>query len=141
MAGVWRQTYEYDLNDNLVAVVRGVGTAVEQRVEYEYDAMDRLVLLRDPAGFETAYQRTSWGAIEEMLYPDGAVTGYQYDRRRWLEGLVDPLGGVWGVERDDESVVSGMTSPEGRHMTQVTDKLGYRSGGYRSAGCECSGRS
>jgi len=118
-------TFEYDANDNLVAVVRAAGTGVEQRVEYEYDLMDRLVLVRDPAGFETGVQRTSWGEIEEVLYPGGAVTGYQYDRRRWLAGLVDPLGGQWGVERDAESVISGLTTPEGRNSTQTTDKLGY----------------
>ena len=95
--------YRYDAAGNIVE--RAVVALAEEAVRvtsHGYDALNRMVLTRDPDGNETSYRWTPTGEISTIAYPNGITTSFSYDTTRRATSIaMSDSSGV--IERFDYS--------------------------------------
>jgi RHS repeat-associated protein len=120
-----RTEFAYDANRKLTNVIRAAGTAIAQTNRLEYDDLDRIVRLVDPAGFATTFAHTYRGALAEATFADGARIRAGYDRRQFPVELVDEAGKTVRVARDGEGLPTFLITPAGRRFQAVFDAQGF----------------
>lgn len=120
-----RTEFAYDANRNLTNVIRAAGTSLAQTNRLEYDDLDRIIRLVDPAGFATTFAHTYRGALAEATFADGAKIRAGYDRRQFPVELVDEAGKTVRVARDGEGLPTFLLTPAGRRFQAAFDAQGF----------------
>jgi RHS repeat-associated protein len=132
-------TYEYDLDDRLVAVTDALGAVTR----HAYDAKGHRVSTTDPLGNTTTFthdedgrrlsatdplgRTTRWtfdsrGNVATVTAPDGGVTRHTHDARDRLVQKEDPAGGRTRFDYDTAGNLVAVTDPDGtvtRHEYDV----------------------
>ena len=105
-------TYEYNGNDDLVAVTDQIGATT--RFEYSQERPHYLDSIIDPLGRPAA--RTTYdadGRIESMIDAQGNSVSYAYDTDTKIQFVTDQLGYTTEIELDDRGNAIREVSPEG----------------------------
>ncbi|MBI0294269.1 type IV secretion protein Rhs, partial [Streptomyces sp. PRKS01-29] len=123
--------YRYDDEDQLIAVQRPDGTAIEA----VYDAWGLPLEIREPNGATWRYTYDHRGARTSATDPAGATTHYTYNARGHLTAVTDPLGHTTEVTPNPAGLPITITDPLGHttqvrrgphgRITAVTDPLGH----------------
>ena len=79
--------FAYDAHGNLTSASDGTDTTT-----FEYDAIDQLVRVTDPAGRTLEYSYDVGGRRSQMVNQDGFTVNYSYDPAGRLEILTDDAG-------------------------------------------------
>ncbi len=76
-----RNTYVYDQNNRLLQATLAVGTPVESRYTFEYNALGQLIRIEDPLGTDTRtfYSLENISRIERTLGEQTLAMSYFYD--------------------------------------------------------------
>jgi len=116
--------YAYDLNGNLIGVTR-VDSAGGNRTESRfYDALDRLVRIRD-SGLNNAYfEYNSADALIKVTDAKGKITAYVYDG----------FGQIWGQSSPDTGLTSFQYNAFGQRTSMTRQGGSLTSYGYDGAG-------
>ena len=139
--------YEYDLAGNKTAQIN----AESERTEYRYDALNRLMEIKDVNGGFTRFQYDRMGNRTKLIYPNGVSTAYSYDSAYRLLEIAhfgrdtsllagynytyDKVGnrktmtdarGTHTYHYDDLYRLTGVTYPEGRTQEWNYDATGNR---------------
>jgi RHS repeat-associated protein len=74
--------------------------------EQHFDALGRLVSVRDALGATTRYRYGKAGYLAEIVNPDGSRRLFQYDREGRVRKMVDELGGTaqWSYDEGGRRV-------------------------------------
>jgi len=112
----------YDANGNITHFLRDIGVT-----NFTYDAADRLVEMKDPAGAMTRYTYDSNGNISSITDPLGRVRMFEYNDRDQLLSRTDGAGRNRTYEYDEADRLISTTSPGGDTTTYTYDSLGLRS--------------
>ena len=116
--------FTYDANDNLTAVTSDFGGPLARTTALEYDALDRVVKITDPAGHARRFDYPYHESVSKITHPDGTTTRFEYDARRALSAVLDEAGNRAAFERDADEQLIQATSPEQRIATLERDALG-----------------
>lgn len=84
---------EYDANNNVVAEIVG-----NDRTEFSYDVMDRMVSKKDPLGNVTKYEYDVSGLLIASVSALGNRTEFTYDEMGRQLTITDPKGNVTSKE-------------------------------------------
>lgn len=114
----------FDANRNATQIVRGVGTGVEQMTAFEYDALDRLTRLVDPAGNPIQFSYTFFGGLDKATLPDGTALDVDYDSRQRVAQVTLPTGQTVAIQQNDEGLLTGARFPSGRAVAISSDRRG-----------------
>jgi YD repeat-containing protein len=131
-AGESVHEYEYDLAGNRTADIEVRGSE-RRRTEYEYDAMNRLTLLRDPLGNETRYTYDDAGNQATVTDARGNTTTNEYDgmHRMTRSTGPDPDGPgplqppITEYKYDDAGNLILTVDPLGRQTRQLFDSRNH----------------
>jgi RHS repeat-associated protein len=88
---------DYDPLNRLIKTLQDVG-GINAKVEYQYDALDRLTTVKDPKNLNTVYSYDGLGNQISLNSPDTGVTSFTYD-----------AAGNRTSQTDARGVVSNMT--------------------------------
>jgi RHS repeat-associated protein len=88
---------DYDPLNRLIKTLQDVG-GINAKVEYQYDALDRLTTVKDPKNLNTVYSYDGLGNQISLNSPDTGVTSFTYD-----------TAGNRTSQTDARGVVSNMT--------------------------------
>ncbi|WP_161786079.1 DUF6531 domain-containing protein [Lysobacter antibioticus] len=69
---------DYDPLNRLVKTLQDAG-GINAKVEYGYDALDRITKVTDPKGLDTSYSYNEFGDQTQLSSPDTGVTNYGYN--------------------------------------------------------------
>jgi RHS repeat-associated protein len=69
---------DYDPLDRLAKTLQDVG-GINAKIEYKYDALDRLTQVTDPKGLNTTYGYNGLGDQIQLSSPDTGVTNFSYN--------------------------------------------------------------
>jgi len=69
---------DYDPLDRLAKTLQDVG-GINAKIEYKYDALDRLTQVTDPKGLNTTYSYNGLGDQVQLSSPDTGVTNFSYN--------------------------------------------------------------
>lgn len=94
-----RDEYEYDFNDNPLAVRRRVGATIT-RTQLFYDVLDRLTSSVDAFGKTVSYQYDALGQRTTVVYPGNLVLVNAFDAHGHLTKQTDWLGNITTYEYD-----------------------------------------
>ncbi|BAZ08411.1 FG-GAP repeat-containing protein [Calothrix sp. NIES-4071] len=108
---------------------------MKDRTVYQFNAQNKLELMRDPNGNETRYVYNAAGQITLVVDPVGLATTFTYTNSK-VSSITDPGGRVTKLEYDTEGNLIKITDPDTytrqweydnkHHMTAATDKKGNR---------------
>jgi RHS repeat-associated protein len=101
--------YEYDAAGNLIAATDALGRVTR----YEYDPLDRLTRVVDPAGNQTTFTYDSLGNLLTTTDPLDRTTRYEYDALSRLVRVTDALGSQWCYAYDGEGNLIARTDANG----------------------------
>ncbi|MGN7915898.1 RHS repeat-associated core domain-containing protein [Lysobacter sp. 22409] len=69
---------DYDPLDRLAKTLQDVG-GINAKIEYKYDALDRVTQVTDPKGLSTTYSYNGLGDQVQLSSPDTGVTNFSYN--------------------------------------------------------------
>ncbi|MCL1810244.1 MAG: hypothetical protein FWG42_10845, partial [Clostridiales bacterium] len=103
--------------------------------EYEYDALDRVALQKNPDRTSLAYGYNANGWLETATDEEGGVTAYSYYDNGWLKTTTDCMGGSTRYTYKRTGQVETVTDPENGvvrneydeagNLASVTDPMGF----------------
>ncbi len=95
-----------------------------QRVDFDYNEIDRLEFTTDARGKETHFAYDATGNRTSTTNPLGNTTRVEYDPMNRPARTIDPTGAVWRVEYDLVGRVVREIDPTGLAKTRVYDPIG-----------------
>ena len=117
--------YAYDPAGNLLKVEAGDGKEVLSVTSYEYDALNRVVAVTDPAGGRTLYSYDRYsGRVSSITDPMGNRKSYCYDAAGELTEETDIKGNATRYTYDILGKLTSVTDGAGR-----TTEYSYLPGG------------
>lgn len=100
------QSFEYDVDDNLVEVHDGSGTS-----RYDYDQLGRLEEVTNGHGDSVSYAYNLADEVEEIGYPNGKEVAQGFDEVGRLATVTDWLGGTTTFSYDRDSNLREISFP------------------------------
>jgi RHS repeat-associated protein len=127
-------TQEYDGQGRRKALVQAVGTAVERKTTFEYDANGNVTKQTDPRTFTEGqtFQTVSTYSDRNLLKTrteasgsaDAASTSYTYTRTGKLATTTDPRAGVTTYAYDSSDRLASVTDAAGFTTSYTYDGIG-----------------
>ena len=139
--------YTYDPAGNLLKVEAGDGAEVLTAASYEYDALNRIIAVTDPAGGRRtyAYDRRS-GKVSGITDAAGNQSIYHYNDVGELTEKIDVKGNTTRYEYNELGKITSITDGAGR-MTRYSylpggrlDQVSYPDGRQMRYLYDCMGR-
>jgi RHS repeat-associated protein len=90
---------DYDPLNRLIKTLQDVG-GINAKVEYEYDALDRLTTVKDPKNLNTVYSYDGLGNQISLNSPDTGVSTFTYDAAGNRKSQTDARGIVSNMTYD-----------------------------------------
>jgi len=122
--------YEHDADDNVVAIFYpGVSSTIRRRVEFSYDAANRLQGIRDllnDRDYASGFSYHPSGALERYTSGNGIVNSFGYDPQRYWIRSVAAAG--WTLQYENYDAVGNVgglvdSRPEVGIQTFAYDQL------------------
>ena len=82
---------DYDALNRLIKTLQAVG-GIAAKVEYSYDALDRLTSAKDPNLLNTVYGYDGLSNLKTLTSPDTGITAYTYDAAGNRKSQIDARG-------------------------------------------------
>jgi RHS repeat-associated protein len=111
--------FGYDANGNRISQTDALG----RTTRYEYNYLDKLIRVIDPAGGATIYNYDANGNLTSITDANGQTTRYVYDVQNRLISETDPLGNTTGYAYDLIGNLTSHTDAEGRTIHYTYDGL------------------
>jgi RHS repeat-associated protein len=90
---------DYDPLNRLIKTLQDVG-GINAKVEYEYDALDRLTVVKDPKNLNTVYSYDGLSNQTSLNSPDTGVSTFTYDAAGNRKSQTDARGVVSNMTYD-----------------------------------------
>ena len=90
---------DYDPLNRLIKTLQDVG-GIAAKVEYQYDALDRLTTVNDPKLLNTVYSYDGLSNLKTLTSPDTGTTTYTYDAAGNRKQQTDARGNVSNMTYD-----------------------------------------